>query len=108
MGELSHVHPPLGQVRAIIQRALDEDIGWGDVTTENSVPVDQWSQAVLLAKQDGVLCGGRVFAETFALVNGAVTVDFLASDGTVFVRGDVAARIAGPTRALLTGERTAL
>ncbi|MGH7332275.1 MAG: hypothetical protein ACREKS_05890, partial [Candidatus Rokuibacteriota bacterium] len=92
MGELSHVHPSLGQVRAIIQRALDEDIGWGDVTTENSVPPDQWSQAVLLAKQDGVLCGGRVFAETLAMVNGAVRVDFLLADGAVFGKGEVAAR----------------
>ena len=58
-------------VRQIIQRALDEDIGWGDVTTDNSVPADQRSRAVLLAKQDGVLCGGRVFAETLALVDPA-------------------------------------
>ena len=108
MRELSHGHPPLGQVRAIIQRALDEDIGWGDVTTESSVAPDQWSKAVLLAKQDGVLCGGRVFAETLAMVNGAVTVDFLLSDGATFKQGDVVARVAGPTRALLTGERTAL
>jgi nicotinate-nucleotide pyrophosphorylase (carboxylating) len=106
--ELSHVHPPLGQVRAIVQRALDEDIGWGDVTTEHSVRADQWSQAVLVAKQDGVLCGGLVFAETLAMVNGAVKIQALLPDGAVFAKGDVAARIEGPTRALLTGERTAL
>jgi nicotinate-nucleotide pyrophosphorylase (carboxylating) len=108
MPEMNHVHPPLGQVRAIVQRALDEDIGWGDVTTEHSVPTDQWSQAVLLAKQDGVLCGGLVFAATLAMVNGAVKVEALLPDGAVFAKGDVAARIEGPTRALLTGERTAL
>ena len=108
MPEMNHVHPPHGQVRAIVQRALDEDIGWGDVTTEHSVPADQWSQAVLLAKQDGVLCGGLVFAETLAMVNGAVKVDALLPDGAAFAKGDVVARIEGPTRALLTGERTAL
>ncbi len=108
MPEMNHVHPPLGQVRAIVQRALDEDIGWGDVTTEHSVPTDQWSQAVLLAKQDGVLCGGLVFAETMAMLNGAVKVEALLPDGAAFAKGDVAARIEGPTRALLTGERTAL
>lgn len=108
MGELSHVHPPLGPVRAIIQRALDEDIGWGDVTTENSVPAEQWSQAVLLAKQDGVLCGGRVFAQTLRMVDETVRIDALAPDGAFFGQGEVVARIAGPTRALLTGERTAL
>jgi nicotinate-nucleotide pyrophosphorylase (carboxylating) len=108
MAGLGHVHPPLRQVQAIIRRALDEDVGWGDVTTDNSVPVDQWSRAVLLAKQDGVLCGGRVFAETLAMVNAATKVDLLVPDGAAIKSGDVAARIEGPTRPLLTGERTAL
>jgi nicotinate-nucleotide pyrophosphorylase (carboxylating) len=108
VGELGHAHPPLHQVRAIIQRALDEDIGSGDVTTDNAVPADQRSRAVLLAKQDGVLCGGRVFAETLALVDRAVAVDLLRPDGAAIGTGDIVARIEGPTRALLTGERTAL
>ena len=108
MIELGHTYPPLHQVRAIIQRALDEDIGAGDVTTDNAVPADQRSRAVLLAKQDGVLCGGRVFAETLALVDAAVAVDLLMPDGAAIATGDVVARIEGPTRALLTGERTAL
>jgi nicotinate-nucleotide pyrophosphorylase (carboxylating) len=106
--ELERGHPPLPQVRAIVQRALDEDIGWGDVTTDNSVPADQRSRAVLLAKQDGVLCGGRVFAETLALVSPEVAVDLVLPDGATVGRGDVVARVDGPTRALLTGERTAL
>lgn len=108
MTELGHAYPPLHQVRAIIQRALEEDIGSGDVTTDNAVPPDQQSRAVLLAKQDGVLCGGRVFAETLALVDRAVAVDLLRPDGAAIGKGDVVARIEGPTRALLTGERTAL
>jgi len=108
MTELGYAHPPLPQVRAIIQRALDEDVSWGDVTTDNSVPEDQCSRAVLLAKQEGILCGGRVFAETLTLVNAAVKVDLLLPDGAEIKSGDIAARIEGPTRALLTGERTAL
>jgi nicotinate-nucleotide pyrophosphorylase (carboxylating) len=108
MSDLGYVHPPLREVRAIIQRALDEDIGWGDVTTDNSVPADQWSRAVLLAKQDGVLCGGLVFAETLTMVDPGVTVDLLWPDGSALRKGVVAARIEGPTRALLTAERTAL
>jgi nicotinate-nucleotide pyrophosphorylase (carboxylating) len=108
MTELGHVHPPRHQVLAIIQRALEEDIGAGDVTTDNAVPPDQRSRAVLLAKQDGVLCGGRVFAETLAQVDRAVAVDLLIPDGAAITKGEVVARIEGPTRALLTGERTAL
>jgi nicotinate-nucleotide pyrophosphorylase (carboxylating) len=102
------VHPPLRQVQAIIQRALDEDVPWGDVTTDHSVPVDQWSRAVLLAKQAGVLCGGRVFAETMTMVNALAKVDLLVPDGAAIARGDVLARLEGPTRGLLTAERTAL
>jgi nicotinate-nucleotide pyrophosphorylase (carboxylating) len=44
-------------VRAIVRRALEEDVAWGVVTTDNSVPADQRSRARLLVKQDGVLCG---------------------------------------------------
>jgi nicotinate-nucleotide pyrophosphorylase (carboxylating) len=108
MTPLGHAHPPLHQVRAIIQRALEEDIGSGDVTTDNAVPADQRSRAVLLAKSQGVLCGGRVFAETLAQVDRAVAVDLLLPDGAAIDGGVVVARIEGPTRALLTGERTAL
>ena len=108
MTGLGHTHPPRQPVLAIIQRALEEDIGWGDVTTDNAVPPDQRSRAVLLAKQAGVLCGGRVFAETFVLVDRAVTVDLLMPDGAPLHPGAVVARIEGPTRALLTAERTAL
>ena len=108
MKGLGHAHPPLHEVRAIVQRALDEDIAWGDVTTDNSVPADQRSRAVLLVKQDGVLCGVHVFAETLALVDPAVTVDIALQDGAGIVRGSVAALVEGPTRGLLTAERTAL
>jgi len=108
MSDLGHTQPPLPLVRAIIQRALDEDVSWGDVTTDNSVPPDQRSRAVLLAKQPGVFCGGHVFAETLAMVSAAVTVDLRLPDGATVSPGDVAALIEGPTRALLTAERTAL
>jgi nicotinate-nucleotide pyrophosphorylase (carboxylating) len=101
-------HPPRHQVLAIIQRALDEDIGSGDVTTDNAVPPEQRSRAVLLAKQAGVLCGGQVFAETLTLVNRDIKVNLLMADGAPLVPGTEVARIEGPTRGLLTAERTAL
>src|SRR5215475_9935611 len=81
-----------------VKTAARVALGRGDVTTDHSVPADQWSRGVLLAKQDAVLCGGRVFAETFAMVDPAVKVELLASDGTRVARGDVAARLEGPTR----------
>ena len=106
MTGLGHVHPPRHQVLAIIQRALEEDIGSGDVTTDNAVPPDQRSRAVLLAKQAGVFCGGPVFAETLTLVDHDVKVDLLMLEGTALAAGDVVARIEGPTRALLSGIAT--
>ena len=109
MGDLiAAAPPPLPQIRAIIQRALDEDVAWGDVTTEHSVPADQCSHARLFAKQGGVLCGGGVFAETLAMVDPRVVVDLVQRDGAILTAGDVVACAQGPTRALLTGERTAL
>ncbi len=108
MSALGLAHPPLHQVRAIIGRALDEDIGGGDVTTDNSVPADQRSGATLLAKQVGVLCGVHVFSETLAMVDRGVIVTADRPDGAEVGKGDVVARVEGPTRALLTGERTAL
>lgn len=101
-------HPPLPQVRTIIRRALEEDIGAGDVTTDSCVPAAQRSRAVLLAKQGGVLCGGVVFAETLMMVDASVRVETSLPDGATVSKGAIAARIEGPTRALLTGERTAL
>ena len=80
MSAVVHVHPPRHQVLAIIQRALEEDVGSGDVTTDNAVPPEQRSRAVLLAKQAGVLCGGQVFAETLTLVDRDIKVDVLMAD----------------------------
>lgn len=108
MSAQTHVPPPLAQVRAIVQRALDEDVAWGDVTTSTSVPAEQRSRAVVLAKQDGVLCGIDVFAETLKLIDPAVKVEDQWPDGSAIHKSDVVARLEGPTRALLTGERTAL
>jgi nicotinate-nucleotide pyrophosphorylase (carboxylating) len=108
MTAAAHVQPPRHQVLAIIQRALEEDIGSGDVTTDNAVPPEQRSRAVLLAKQAGVLCGGRVFAETLTLVDRDIQVDVLLPDGAPLAPGHEVARIEGPTRGLLTAERTAL
>jgi len=105
---LTPVHPPLHEVRAIIRRALDEDVAWGDVTTDNSVPADQRSRATLLCKQEGVLCGIHVFAATMMLMDPAVEVAVELGDGADVARGKIAARLEGPTRALLTAERTAL
>src|SRR5260370_41308472 len=88
--------------------ALDEGVGGGGAMPDDGAPADQRSGATLLAKQVGVLGGVRVFSETLAMVDRGVTVTVERPDGAEVGKGDMVARIEGPTRALLTGERTAL
>jgi nicotinate-nucleotide pyrophosphorylase len=66
--------PTLTQLRDVITRALAEDVGSGDVTTESTVPVDSVSTATFLAKDDGVLSGLAAADEIFARVDGKLKV----------------------------------
>ena len=91
-----------------IQAALDEDIGDGDVTTLSIVPADAQGKGRLVAKAAGVVAGLAVAQAAFRLVNPAVRFDALVEEGAQVKPGDVLARVSGPTRALLSGERTAL
>ncbi len=91
-----------------IQAALDEDIGDGDVTTLSIVPADAQGKGRLVAKAAGVVAGLAVAQAAFRLVDPAVRFDALVEEGAQVKPGDVLARVSGPTRALLSGERTAL
>jgi nicotinate-nucleotide pyrophosphorylase (carboxylating) len=94
-------------VQAIIDLALAEDIGRGDLTTEATVAPDAVATAVIRQKQAGVVCGLPVAARVFATVDPRITVTELAAEGSWGERRLVA-RIAGPARGILSGERTAL
>ncbi len=94
-------------VAAIIKLALDEDIGRGDLTTEATVPASAQASAAILQKEEGVLCGLPVVEAVFAALDPRVSVEALAEEGSYGGRREVA-RITGPARSLLTGERTAL
>jgi nicotinate-nucleotide pyrophosphorylase (carboxylating) len=92
----------------ILERALEEDIGTGDITTNSVVLPTTRTSGRLLAKEDGRICGLPVFSRVFALIDPAVAVEMLVAEGSPVKRGDVIARISGPARAILTGERVAL
>ncbi|MEV0901246.1 carboxylating nicotinate-nucleotide diphosphorylase [Actinoplanes sp. NPDC049802] len=99
------------EVQRIVLTALAEDLGTPprDVTSESTIPADQTDTAELVARADGVVAGLLVAAEVFAVTSaGAATFEAIVSDGDRVRRGDVLAVITGPTRALLTAERTAL
>ncbi len=106
------VHPgaELGyntNVEAIVKLALDEDIGRGDMTTEATVPAGAQASAVIVQKEEGVLCGLPVVEAVFAALDLRVSVEALAEEGSYGDRREVA-RVTGPARSILTGERTAL
>ena len=92
----------------IIYTALDEDINYIDVTTDNLICEEDKSEAVLIAKDSGVVCGINIAARVFDLVGGNVEKEILASDGAYVHTGDIIAKFKGSTRTLLKGERTAL
>lgn len=91
-----------------VGRALAEDAPWGDVTSEYLIPASAVATATLEARESGVMAGSEVFAAAFKLVDSAVSVELLVSDGQSFVAGQTLAIVSGPARAVLTGERVAL
>ena len=88
--------------------SLREDIGTGDVTTLCCVPESAASNGAFKAKEPGVICGLGVVSRVFALLDETVVVTPLVEDGQSVEKGDVIAKISGPSRSILTGERTAL
>lgn len=92
----------------LITRALEEDIGYADLTTEATVPEDVPSRARFLAKEDGVLCGMDVCRAVFAKMSDAIVIECQKKDGDPLTKGEVFATIQGPARAILSGERVAL
>ncbi len=100
--------PPAFLVRRLVEAALEEDLGRGDVTTQACVPPQLQGRAVLVARQPLVLSGLSVFEAAFAAVDVRLRVEPLASDGQRLARGTVAARVSGPSASILQGERVAL
>jgi nicotinate-nucleotide pyrophosphorylase (carboxylating) len=98
------------EVARVIRVALDEDLGPDgiDVTSVATIPDDQTDTGELVARADGVLAGVAVAAAVFEQVDARVVVTPAAADGERVTRGTVVATVTGPTRALLTAERTAL
>jgi nicotinate-nucleotide pyrophosphorylase (carboxylating) len=100
--------PDASAYRELVRRALAEDVGSGDVTTASTVPAAATAQATLVAKQPCVVAGLDVAREVFAQIDSAVRFEPLRADGEACDAGALLARISGPARAILTGERTAL
>jgi nicotinate-nucleotide pyrophosphorylase (carboxylating) len=92
----------------MVEDFLREDMGEGDMTTDAIVPENQTSEAIILAKADGVVAG-HVFAQkVFEFLDGNIHYKELKQDGERVIKGERVAVIKGKSRAILTGERVAL
>ena len=95
------------QIEALVGRFLQEDIGRGDRTTEAVVPDDLTGRARIEAREEAVIAGLEVARACFATLGDVRWLPEV-SDGDRVAAGAVVVRLAGPLRAILTGERTAL
>ncbi len=100
--------PPLARVRKLVERALAEDLGWGDITTESFVPAGVRARAKLVARQAGVVAGLPVAALAFEALAPAAAIELHAADGDPVEPGAVLLTVGGAARALLSAERVAL
>src|SRR5215216_5230474 len=94
--------------REIVRRALAEDLGWGDVTTEATVDTALRARGIILAKSPCVIAGLAVAAEAFRQLDPAAQFDALRQDGDQCAPGAIVAEVRGSAASMLTAERTAL
>jgi nicotinate-nucleotide pyrophosphorylase (carboxylating) len=94
--------------RTLIQLALSEDIGSGDVTANYFIPEERRGHALIVARQEGVISGVDVAKHVFAEVDPSLEVVVNLPDGSHVDAGDVVITILGKARSILTAERTAL
>ena len=91
-----------------IKMALMEDIGYGDITTENLAGEDDFLRGELNTRSEGILCGCEVFKTVFETLSDKINIHFYFKDGDKIKKGDKIADIEGPAKYLLMGERVAL
>ena len=95
------------EIDHMVQRALREDLGDGDVTAA-LIPAETISSARVISREAAVLCGQRWFDSVFRQLESGVAIHWEAEDGAAIAPGQTLCQLTGPARALLSGERTAL
>jgi len=102
---LNTLHPDILEA---IQRALREDIGPGDATSESILPADARMSGQIIAKQDGIIAGLDVAEAVCHMVDARIEFCALVGEGSRIENRQIVAALSGPARSLLTAERTAL
>ncbi len=95
-------------VERLAYAALAEDVGDGDITTDATIDADAAGEAELVLKEPGVVCGLDVAEAVFRALDAELRFERLVDEGTLVGGATAVARVSGPLRAILTGERTAL
>ena len=92
----------------LIELALAEDIGEGDVTSHYFIPKERRASAFVAVRKDGVVSGVELAAQVFSTVDRELAVEILIADGSRVSSGALLIRVEGSARSILTAERTAL
>lgn len=95
-------------IEAHVKNALQEDMSFGDITTDYLTNEEDVMSCVLNTRVDGIFCGKDVFEAVFKVLSDKVEIKFYVKDGDEIKKGQKLADIKGPARYVLTGERTAL
>lgn len=98
----------LKAAETLIELALSEDVGDGDITTDNIIPAESRRKAKMVAKADGVVAGLPIAEMVFRKLDPKLKWDVITNEGSKVKKGEVMVEFEGTYRALLTGERTAL
>jgi nicotinate-nucleotide pyrophosphorylase (carboxylating) len=100
------IEPP-EDLDEVVALALREDVGAGDLSAD-LIPPDQWAEGQVITREATIVCGTPWFDSVFRQLNRHVIVGWYVAEGEAVMEDTVLCRLAGPARALLTGERTAL
>ena len=95
-------------IKPVIDYALNEDIGSGDITTNSLIPLDLQARATMVAKSTGIVAGLSVAEYIFRTLSPDIVWKPLVEDGDTIQKGEIILEVSGSYRALLTGERLAL
>ncbi len=99
---------PEEQMDRIVELALAEDLGQGDVTTDSLIPPDLYGKAIILIKEEGIISGLDIAKKVFHKVDPSLTFTVLIPDGKGVKSGDIVATVSGRVASILKAERTAL
>ncbi len=95
-------------IEDMVSMALVEDIGTGDITTLSTIKDTQVISGKFIAKEEGIICGLEVLSKVFEKVDSSIKVIFSVKDGERVYKDDIIAKIDGPAKGVLIGERVAL